>query len=86
MRCDCSIKNGGLGRQNTPYTYHLYTCIFYLDDFEKYSYEDFLKEYNELKNNINEYDINYYFKYKYDELTNNNIYNIINSFEKLKIN
>ena len=34
---------------NTPYTWHLYFCEYMLIDLEGYSYEQFKKDYKELK-------------------------------------
>ena len=45
MRCFCDRSKGGAGKINTPYTYHLYFCEFYLDELEYYSYEQFVIDY-----------------------------------------
>ena len=49
MRCFCDRSKGGAGKINTPYTYHLYFCEFYLDEIEGYSYEQFDKDYKEME-------------------------------------
>ena len=49
MRCYCDRAYGGAGKQNTPYTYHLYLCEFYLDEIEDYSYEQFEKDFLEME-------------------------------------
>tara|TARA_Y100000590_G_C15666530_1_gene994656 strand:- start:831 stop:1055 length:225 start_codon:yes stop_codon:yes gene_type:complete len=44
MGCWCDRRNGGAGKMNTPYSYHLYLCEFYLNEIEGYSYEQFKVE------------------------------------------
>ena len=61
MGCYCYVRHGGAGRMNTPYTYHLYICEFYLDELENYTYEDFVNEYKKLENNTSITEINEYF-------------------------
>ena len=41
MGCYCDRRKGGAGKQNTPYTWHLYYCEYMLVDLEEYSYEQF---------------------------------------------
>ena len=47
MGCYCDRRKGGAGKQNTPYTWHLYYCEYMLVDIEGYSYELFEKDYKE---------------------------------------
>ena len=47
MGCYCDRRNGGAGKQNTPYTWHLYYCEYMLVDVEGYSYEQFEIDYKE---------------------------------------
>tara|TARA_Y100000590_G_C15308766_1_gene859288 strand:- start:292 stop:522 length:231 start_codon:yes stop_codon:yes gene_type:complete len=49
MGCYCDRRRGGAGKQNTPYTYHMYMCEFYLNEIEYYSYEQFDKDYKEME-------------------------------------
>jgi len=49
MKCYCDLSHGGAGKINTPYTYHLYLCEFYLDEIEDYSYEEFVIEYEKME-------------------------------------
>ena len=49
MKCYCDISHGGDGKSNTPYTYHLYICEFYLDELEDYSYEEFKRDYEKME-------------------------------------
>jgi len=49
MRCFCDRSKGGAGKENTPYTYHLYYCEFYLDEIEDYTYEQFDRDYKEME-------------------------------------
>ena len=65
MGCDCCRKHGGAGRLNTPYTRHLYTCEFFLDELPNYSYEDFKSEYEYQKKRINSLQLHAYFAAKY---------------------
>ena len=41
MGCYCDKRKGGAGKENTPYTWHLYFCEYMLVDLENYSYEQF---------------------------------------------
>ena len=49
MKCYCDRSHGGAGKMNTPYTYHLYLCEFYLDEIKDYSYEEFVIEYEKME-------------------------------------
>ena len=50
MGCYCDRRYGGAGKINTPYSWHLYLCVYMLVDLEEdYSYEQFKKEYKELE-------------------------------------
>ncbi len=48
MKCYCDVSHGGAGKINTPYTYHLYICEFYLDEVN-YSYEEFKRDYEKME-------------------------------------
>ena len=45
MGCYCDRRKGGAGKGNTPYTWHLYYCEYYLIDLEDYTYEQFKIDY-----------------------------------------
>ena len=49
MKCYCDVSHGGAGKINTPYTYHLYICEFYLDECANYSYEEFKCDYEKME-------------------------------------
>ena len=53
MGCYCDKRNGGAGKTNTPYLWHLYFCIYMLVDLEDYSYEQFKKDYKEIEKRLN---------------------------------
>jgi hypothetical protein len=64
MGCDCCLKHGGAGRSRTPYTWHLYTCEFFLNELPNYSYEDFKLEYEYQKKHMNSLQLYNYFTSK----------------------
>jgi hypothetical protein len=43
----CDRRKGGAGKQNTPYTWHLYYCEYMLVDVEGYAYNKFKIDYKE---------------------------------------
>ena len=47
MGCYCDRRKGGAGKQNTPYTWHLYYCEYMLVDVEGYAYNKFKIDYKE---------------------------------------
>jgi len=49
MGCWCDKRNGGAGKTNTSYYWHLYYCEYYLDDIENYSYEQFIVDYKKME-------------------------------------
>ena len=49
MGCYCDRRKGGAGKQNTPYTWHLYYCEYMLVDIEGYTYDQFKISYEELR-------------------------------------
>ena len=68
MICYCSKKHGGAGRNNTPIAWHLYDCVFYLDQYG-IEYEIFSKEYNKYKDEYSDEEIVQYVVENYINLS-----------------
>ena len=49
MTCWCCVQRGGAGRANTPYSWHLYDCEYYLSELSNYSYEEFKCDYEKME-------------------------------------
>ncbi len=49
MGCWCDRRKGGAGKANTPYSYHLYYCEFYLNEIADYTYEQFKVDYKKME-------------------------------------
>ena len=68
MTCYCCVKHGGAGRINTPYSWHLYDCEFYLSELDNYSYEEFKCDYEQMeKDKKNSTEIHEHFMALYEQ-------------------
>ena len=84
MGCYCDRRKGGAGKINTPYSYHLYICELYMDEF--YSYEEFLLEYNLIKHRSSTEIYNYFWNKHYpkDFSESTEIQSLIDKISNLK--